>query len=51
MGLDGKAALVVGGGSGIGKAIALAMAADGAKVAIAARRFEVLEEDGRHGVD
>lgn len=44
MGLDGKAALVVGGGSGIGKAIALALAADGAKVAIAGRRFEVLEE-------
>lgn len=44
MSLEGKVALVVGGGSGIGKAIALSLAADGAKVAIAARRFEVLEE-------
>ncbi|MHC2066741.1 SDR family oxidoreductase [Bremerella sp. T1] len=44
MSLEGKVALVVGGGSGIGKAIALALAADGAKVAIAGRRFEVLEQ-------
>ncbi len=43
MGLSGKAALVVGGGSGIGKAIASALAADGAKVAIAGRRFDLLE--------
>ena len=44
MSLEGKVALVVGGGSGIGKAIALALAADGAKVAIAGRRFDVLEQ-------
>lgn len=44
MSLEGKVALVVGGGSGIGKAIALSLAADGAKVAIAGRRFEILEQ-------
>ncbi|PQO25907.1 oxidoreductase [Blastopirellula marina] len=44
MSLEGKVALVVGGGSGIGKAIALSLAADGAKVAIAGRRFDVLEQ-------
>ncbi len=44
MSLEGKVALVVGGGTGIGKAIALSLAADGAKVAIAGRRFEVLEQ-------
>jgi NAD(P)-dependent dehydrogenase (short-subunit alcohol dehydrogenase family) len=33
--LDGKAALVVGGGSGMGRAGAVAMAAEGARVAVA----------------
>lgn len=38
--LDGKAALVVGGTSGIGRAIALRFAAEGASVAIASRTRE-----------
>ena len=42
--LDGRVAVVTGGSSGIGKGMALALAAVGARVVIVARRAEAMEE-------
>ncbi|HTO96254.1 MAG TPA: SDR family oxidoreductase [Myxococcales bacterium] len=47
LGIRGKVALVTGASSGIGEAVALALACEGAKLAVAARRKEKLEEVAR----
>ena len=47
LGLEGKYALVAGGGRGIGKAIALDLAREGVDVAIASRTLEQLQETAK----
>jgi NAD(P)-dependent dehydrogenase (short-subunit alcohol dehydrogenase family) len=44
-------AIVTGGGSGIGRAVALALVADGWHVALAGRRADALEQTARESVD
>lgn len=44
--LDGKVAVVTGSGNGIGRAIALAMAGEGARVVVS----DILDEDGERTV-
>jgi NAD(P)-dependent dehydrogenase (short-subunit alcohol dehydrogenase family) len=47
MGSSGKAAIVTGAGSGIGRSVALAFLEDGYRVALAGRRRELLEQTAK----
>src|SRR5262245_66268764 len=44
LGLNGKVAIITGGSEGLGRAAAEKLAAEGARVAICARRKEVLDQ-------
>src|ERR1700736_2072903 len=47
LGIRGKVALITGASSGIGEAVALSLSREGARVAVAARRLERLEDVAR----
>ena len=49
--LKGKSAVITGGGRGIGKAIALAYAREGARCVVTSRRFEDLEQTAGEAPD
>ena len=48
LGIKGRVALVTGGSAGLGEAVALALAAEGVKLAVAARRADRLEAVALH---
>ncbi len=45
--LEGKVAIITGGGTGLGKAMALALAGEGADIVVAARRVEPINQTAR----
>ena len=49
--LKGKVAIVTGGGTGLGKAMALALAKEGADIVVAARRVDAIEQTAREVKD
>ncbi len=48
--LKGKVVVITGGGTGLGRAMALAMAGEGADLVVAARRAELIEQTARDAI-